>query len=534
MTVSNPRFQGTDDQPVQGRIKDASGGVNSRTNSADIADNQFEILYNVDIGVPGQTSCMPGSVLIGNDVGDASPLALHNFQIQGAGETDQLLMFETITLWKWTGSGSWGSLKADFPAGATKTGMISAKESGLTPDDVVIIQDGVNQAWRLDSDGNIEALGTTAGTASDSPPLSVVMCWYGNRVWVLKNDLLYFSSAYPAAYATAFDTVSDSFRIPVGPECALIPTRDTGIVVMGEREIWGIAPSIIPDPTADKPQPLITNHGIVSKGAFVNAGDDIYYFARDGFRSIKRTQQDKLSGGPELPISYNLKTEYEAINFKYIANLTMEYFDSKIFIAVPTGATTFDTWIYYPSSGGFSIKTGIAPTCWAKYRVDSAGDEVEERLYYGKAGKGKVYRAWYGFNDEGTTTANGTAINYQEESKSHDGGQPMIKKQGGELTIRAESGGNYDLSVYAQFDDAEYNLLGTLNLAGNTPVLPVNLPFTLANQNIVFKKFHLDRYGEWYNCQVKLIHNATKSSGLTVLDRQLLTYAKEYIHEEES
>lgn len=528
--INVPHYQGSDDTPILGEIKDASGGVNSRSNVADLLTGQFSVLNNIDISVLGKTSCRPGSVLIGNDVGAASPLCLHNFGIQG--DDDQLLMYENISVHKWLGSGNWTSLKADFTAGATEVGMCSVKESGLAPDDVVIVQNDVaaDHAWRVDSNGNWEDLGVTAGTGSDSPPKSTVMCWYGNRLLVLLNDLLYFSDAYPATYSTAFDTVSNSFRIPVGEERGLVPTRDTGVVVMGADAIWGIAPSVIPDPTTDKPQPLITNHGVVSKKGFVNAGEDIYYFARDGFRSIKRTIQDKLSGGPELPLSWNLKAEYENISFVYIERLTMEYFDSKVFIAVPTGASTFDTWIYFPATNAFTVMTGVAPRCWARYKVSG-----EERLYYGKHGDGKVFRAWYGYNDEGTTTTNGTAISYQEESVAGDCGQPMLRKQGGELTIRAEALGNIDLSIWVNFDNEGWNLLGVLNLSGGGFLtFPGTFPMIFTPAIKAFKKYHIDRYGPWYTIQIKITHNAQKSNDVAILERQLLTYLTEYIHEEES
>jgi len=53
---------------------------------------------------------------------------------------------------------------------------------------------------------------------------------------------------------------------------------------------------------------LITNMGVVSKKGAVAYGDNIYFFAQDGFRELKRTIQDKLQIGITYPISYRLKT----------------------------------------------------------------------------------------------------------------------------------------------------------------------------------------------------------------------------------
>jgi len=525
MTPFNVKFNSQDDQPIVIVRQNLSGGINSRQSANTIKDIEATVLYNVDIGIPGKAKKMPGSVLIGDDVGSNSILALHNYEIQG--ETDQLLMYEGVDLYYWLGAGNWVSLSSAFDVSVTEVGMISAKESGLAPDDIVIIQNGVDNAYRVDYQGNLQDLGSTAGTGEDSPPISTVMCWYGNRVWVLKDDLLYPSDAYSADYSTAFDTVGRSFRVPVGNEKGLVPTRDMGIIVMGENEIWSLAPSLVPDPSTDKPQPIITNRGVVSKKGWVNAGDDIYYFAQDGFRALKRTEQDKLQAGTEYPLSYFLKDEYERISWAYKDRICMEYFDNKIFIAVPTGVDTFDTWIYYTALKAFVIKQGWSPRCWAKYKIDG-----EEGLYYGKHGDGTVYKAWYGYTDEGTTTTDGVAINYQEEDREEDMGQPLVKKLGAIVGIKAQSSGNYDLSIYAAFDGGEYTLLGYFNLTGAFLSFPLSFPISFLPANVLSKKFHLDSYGPWITCKLKIVHNAVNGTNdIIILERSLSAYPLAYEEE---
>jgi len=528
MPIQDVRFvsniRNPDDAPLFVIRKDFSGGVNTRQHASMIGENQAETLYNVDLGVAGQSSKRAGSVLIGNDVGNVSPAALCNYTIQGG--TDQLLMFENTTLWKWEGSGNWASLKADFSA-STDVGILPCKESGLSPDDVVIVQNGTDNAFRIDSEGNIEDLGSTAGTGSDSPPKSTVMTWYNNRVWILKNDLLYFSDAYPASYSNVFDTVSNYYRIPVGSERKLMSTRDMGIVVMGEKGVWSLMPSSTPVAT-DQPQPLITNLGCVSKRGAVQYGDDIFFFAQDGLRGLKRTVQDKLQLGATYPISYALKTQFESISWAYISNLTMETFDNKIFIGVPTGATTYDTWVYYPSGNCFMIITGWSPTCWATYKVGG-----EERLYYGQVSQGKVYRGWYGYTDEGSTTTTGTKINYQEEGRKENLGQPLIKKLGGELEIEANTAGNYDIDTYISLDSAGYNFLGKLNLSGDNPVVGVAVVGdSLGNPSKVSKKFHFDNFGAWKEAQVKLQHDATNGEDtISIYSRVITAFPESYENE---
>jgi len=514
-----------DDSPLFVIRRDVSGGVNSRQHGSQINENQATVLYNVDIGTMGKASKRPGSLIIGDDKGSTTFADLHNYSRQGY--TDSLLAYNDINLIEWVGTGNWASVSASaFTTGQTDVNMLSAKESGLVPDDVILVTNGTDSIKRFHKDSTdvwaVQDLGTATG-ASASPPKTTVLAWYGNRIWALKNDLLYFSDAYDSDYSTAFDTVTNSYRIPVGAERGLVATRDTGIIVMGEDAIWGIAPSATPVAT-DKPEPLITNRGVVSKKAWVDAGDDIYYFSQDGFRALKRTIQDKLQGGVDYPISYYLKDEFARINFGYIDRLRMVYFDNKIFITVPTGTSTFDVWVYYPATQSFMVITGWEPREWEKYKVSG-----EERLYYAQHSDGKVYRAWYGYVDEGTTTTAGTAISYQEEGRKEDCQSPLVYKNAGEIEIRAIESGDYNVAVYASFDDADYNLLGYINLLGTFITFPTTFPLVFTENAIISKKFHLDSYGRWRTCRIKLLHSATNSSNeISILERSIITFPEIY------
>ena len=514
-----------DDQRLVVIKRDLSSGINTRVHPSQIPEKMAETLENVDIGTPGQRKKRPGSVLIGNDVGSDTPQALHNFEVQG--ETPQLVMYEDTHAWKWTGTGNWAALKTDFTTGSTDVGIISAKESGLTPDDVIIVQNGIDNAFRIDSDGNAQDLGATTGTGSDSPPKSTVMAWYNNRIWVLKDDLLYWSAAYSADYSTAFDDVADWFRIPVGDERGIAVTRDTGLVIMGDNAIWGLAPSNTPVNT-DQPQPLVSSVGVVSKKGWCVVADDIYFFAQDGLRSLKRTQQDKLQMGASYPLSYALKTEFDAIDWGYIDQLSMVYFDNKLFISVPTGASTYDTWVYYPAMNAFMTIDGWSPRCWAKYKVSG-----EENLYYGKQGDGTVYQAWNGYTDEGTTTSNGTTVTMTEVAREEDFGQPLTYKNGGVLELEANAAGNYDIDVYAAINGGSFTLLGSLTLSGSSaPVLPIALPFTLSDTLVLRENFHLEELGRFRTLQIKLINEDAATDDIIVYNYNITTFGEEYEDEQ--
>ena len=511
-------FKGEDDQSLYAIRRDLAGGINNRMSGTMIAENEGEQMQNVDLGIPGKRQRMPGSVLIGNDIGNADPLALGNFVING--QTDQLLLAENTTLWKWEGSGNWASVKADFSA-MTECSLTFGKESGLAPDDIVLVaNDAGDNVFRIDSGGAEQDLGDT----NTSPLKTTVNAWYRNRFWGLKDSLLAFSDAYAADYSAAFDRTTNVYRVPVGEERALLPTRDLGLVCVGAEEIWAIAPSATPVAT-DQPEPLLTGMGCVSKNGAVVAGDDIYFFAPDGLRALKRTIQDKLQVGASYPLSYNLKTEFGNIVWARISELSLEYFDNKIFCSVPVAAG-FATWVYFLATNSFATYEGIHPRCWSKYKVGG-----EQRVYYGKDGDGTVYQGWQGTTFEGTTDSNGTAIEYEEIGREEDLGQPLVYKSGGELEVRVRASGAYTINVSAQFDNSGWNLLGTINTAGNLVTFPIAFPVTFTDPNVVSEKFHIDGYGRWRTCQVKLYNNETGSSEIIILEHSIISFAEEYQNE---
>ena len=620
-------FTAPDDKPLSVVVSDLSGGVNTRLPADSIGDKQATALLNVSLDVAGEVTKRPGSVLIGNDVSNNGFVALHNYPIQG--ETDQLLGVEGANLRKWTGAGNWSSaIKSDFTAAQTDYGFVNCRQSGVTPDQVVIVQNGFDNPFLVD------AAGTVTDLLADhyySLPKTTVMGWHNNRVWALKNDMLYFSEAYPAQYqpdsaaitgdmstftgvsgdkikviidSTTYDDIdisactdidgvvaainavtggteasktaggylkitstdyglasittiadgtnteqtvvgdlftvaadrtdtgkapfalSDAFRVPVGEERGLASTRDMGIVVMGKEAIWCLNPSATPT-ASDKPEPLIPNMGVVSKKAWACVGDDIYFFSQDGLRAVKRTQQDKLQLGATYPVSYRLKTEFSRISWAYASRIALVYFDNKLFISVPTSSTAYDTWVYYPALDAFVIIQGYSPRCWSTYKVSN-----EERLYYGIEGDGKVYRAWYGYTDQGSTTTDGTAINLQEEGKEENFGYPLIKKSGGEVKIEAKKTGDYTISVYVSLDGDEYAKLGDMDIDQTYITFPTTFPASFPLLNRITETFHLDEYGEFKTLKLKIVHNDTNSTDITIYKRNVITFPCEYESEE--
>jgi hypothetical protein len=524
MVKNNPNLQvaTTDDQPLFVNRRDYGGGINTAQHAQHLADNQAVILQNVDITIPSERRKRLGIDLIANDVGDVPVLAGHNFVVQSG--TDQMLMYTGDKFYKWTGTGNWVNLSShasfsSLMSGASQVSFISAKESGLSPDDIVLFYNGRNNVLRLDSTGAYRDL----GNGSTSPPLTQVMAWYGNRVWGLKNEQLYFSDAYDADYATAFDRTANWFRIPVGQEMGLIPTRDMGLVVFGLNAVASFYPSVVPAAT-DQYQIITSSIGCIAQKSIVQVADDIYWLSQEGIRSLKRTEQDKLQMHSSLPVSFPNKDEFDIISWAYVSKACAVYFDNKYIVSLPvnSSATNNRVWVYYPATNGWTTITGWNVAGWVKYKI--AG---KEELYYVDATDSRAYKAFSGYDD------NGTLIAYSEEGKEEDFGQPLVNKNGGVLEVEATgTGGTYTLTVYASVDGGAYTQLGTAALySASAPDLPVSLPFYLGGDVLSRQKFHLDTLGDFRTLKIKITNNDLNTGLIKILGHNITTFVEEYRNE---
>lgn len=504
-----------DDPRLYAIRRDISLGVNNRQHGSVIKDNQVALLYNADINIPGQSRKRPGNTSA-EDLGDANA-GTGAYGFEPTGGTNELLVTHGAKLEGYTGSGTFAEHKTDFTTNL-QTQIFKVFKSG-GDGDVAVVQNGTDNAFEMQQDHTMVDLGATTGTGSDSPPKSTANAFFRGRWWVQKANKLYFSVAYPSDYSTAFDDVTDWYSIPVGDEKAIVPIRNTGLIVLGSDSIYGLNPSVTPAATdaADK----ILDIGCVAGKTAIQVADDVFFLASDGVRALFRTQQDKIQLGQSFPLSYSLKDEFDTINWAQISKACAVHFDGKYFIALPTSSSTYNNqvWVFYTALQSWSVITGWNVGVWAVVTFNG-----QDKLYYIDALEDVVYQAWTGYSD------NGTAINYQEEGRKEDFQQPLQYKVGGEVEVVAKATGNYDIVVSIRLDDNDYQTLGTLNITGNAPVLPItSLPFTLAESDKIYGKWHLDSLGKFRQAQLKIQHNDTNGTDdVVVYERSIITNLEEY------
>jgi hypothetical protein len=471
------------------------------------------VLTNIDLIVPAQRSKRLGYTIIADDIGSDPAKVLMDFARQG--DTDYLLQADSTNIRSWTYNATvWTSLATISTT--TLSGYIPAKGSGLTPDDILIFQNGTDNAKRIHIASNETVDIQDLGDTNTSPEKTTVMAWYGNRVWTLKNDKLGYSDAYDDDYSGAFDRATNWFRVPVGQEKALVATRDLGIVCFGKDEIWSVIPSPTPVAT-DSVQPIITSYGCVAGATAVVVGDDIYWLAPDGVRALKRTAQDKLQAGASYPLSYQLRNEFNDISWAYAEKACAVYYDNRYMLALPVGGSTYNNkvWVYYPATSGWSV-WDLNVGSWAVHTVNG-----KDLLYFSDSNNGVVYQMFSGKTD------NGDAIAMTEESREYDLGQKQVEKTGGWVEVEAASSGDSNsLSVSISLDGGAYSSLGTMNLESSTaPTLPISLPFELSDVVKVREKFHLDHLGPWRTIKVKIENTDANVDEIRIDSVNLVAFA---------
>lgn len=507
------RMVAEDEEYLYVHRRDFSGGKNTRQHPSRISDNQVETIENFDISIPGQLSKTSGTTLV-EDLGANPGTGALGFEPRAG--INELLVIEGTNLQGYTGSGPFTLHDSGFTTGLQTT-MVKATCSGANGD-VVIISNGTDNVHQMLQDHTVTDLGDT----NTDCPKTRVLTFFRNRLWALRNNLLYWSDAIPSTYDGAFDRTANNYNITVGEERALLGLRDLGLICRrrGNRRIYAVNGI---GTNTDKPEKIL-DIGCVSNDTACIVGDDVYFLSSDGVRGVFRTQQDKLQLGQTYPLSYVLKDEFDLINWSQIAKAKAIYHDNKYILALPTSSSTYNNkvWVYYPAINAWQIINGMNVGAWGK--VKFGGQEI---LYYIDSVDGSVYRAFTG------TTYNNTAIESRIISREEDAGHPLQYKNGGEIEIEAQtSGSSTTLTVSIAIDGGGFNVAGTVDLTSpNAPVLPIDLPFYLADNFIVRKKFHLDTLGRWRTIQIMIENNEANTDPIIIYAYSIVTFLDKYENE---
>ncbi len=473
-----------DDPFIPHRNRSIDGGINNWGEVTDIKDNQASYLTDVDIDSPGLRKKRLGYAQVGDTIGTSIIGGLNRFAPAGGTE---LLMIEIAgTVYTWDGSAATLS--------SSKAGLASVEQTRFVP--------AYNRLFRLAQGENVWSFDgstwTDEGNADTNVPRGLLGIWTSNNRFLVARTTTYPDYVYYSASINpqSFIRSTNAHKLAAGdnsPIFGMLEWTNYDVIVWKKNRILALTIS----DTTPANWPIYTvaqDIGCVAPDSVANLGEDVLFLDIDGVRSLVQSAQDKKRGG-SLPLSMAIKWWIDKINWQYAYKACAKVWNNRYMLAVPMDTSTYNNYVlvYNQLTNGWTVYSNWNVNCWAQ-----ADFGTTDKLYFGNSNaNGKVYRGGYGTNDDGT------AITSHEETKALDFGDPAVDKIGGSFELEAKTDGGTNLSIYASVNEGGWTLLGTLDLTGTGPKLPISLPFTLVAENIIRTKVTIQNLGRFRNIKFK-------------------------------
>lgn len=495
------------------RIDRFEGGMVSNYLADILSSNQGASMVNVRIDQIGRLSKRKGQTLFNTDVGNTAftgmgrfdPDATTSYLVVASGTNVARAQVEDHT---WTAASATGI----FTTGKN-TEFVQAN-------DLLFILNGFdNTAWY-----NSSSL-IMGSSYPSSPPTATTGTWLRNYLFLAgattENDWIYVSNNLNPKVFNADDIIKintgDGQKIQ-----HLEAYRLNEVVVYKERSVFVLDITGSPPSTCTTDcwtvQPITTTIGTIAPRSVVSLGNDQWFLSSEpiAIRSLVRSSFDKILvdmvSSPIQDIFDGTSGDF-AINRTHISKAAGVLFDNKYLLAIPTGTSTVNNTVvvYDFTVKGWYIITGWYPADWGVFDND---------LYMIDANDGRVVKCFSGTTGDlprgpgfvNSASVPSVGINFQYVSPNIDFDNPENSKIMDALETTFEATGNYTATVELSLDDSDFATLGTVNLAGDSRVLPADLPFSLANAGVARKTFHTQKYGRWRKAKVKVSNAASQET----------------------
>jgi len=500
-----------------GLSRRAITGMNSNVHPSLIGPTQCEQLINADLVQLGRTKKRDGFAVAGNLVTVAPFTALARFNPYGG--TDGMLGIEGINLRHWLGTGNWS---ASDDAGFT-TGLYTKI---LIGNDIALILNGTENVHTVAPNWDVADL----GDANTSPPKGTVGCWLKDRWFIADKGIVYFSDVGVQTFLR--DT--NYFRVSVGDNddiTNLVPFRNNELIIFKEHSTWLLQMDNNSTPlTQWDLKPIDTEIGCISREAAIKVGNDIFFFASDGVRSLKRNEQDKVSS-IQVPLSDDIHSGYiDTINWTYKNLIRAVSYQNRVIFSIPyDDATTCDKLLVYflhsnPQLNGWSMwetEVGAFVGAFAK-----SLDGNNEKLYFAApAYYSQMFEMFSGDTDWGT------GISYTEKGRIEDlteEGLTGNQKYAKSFMIKGNAASECTAILEMSIDEGAFQEIAEINMNTNAPYLPIDLTFVINDRTITLEKFSLDELEHFYSIQYKITQAYGKSQPLKFFERQYVLATERY------
>jgi len=483
-----------DDQLYRIHINSFSAGMNSYDLPNIIEANQGQLVQNVALSRRGRLSKRKGVDLFAQDLGSENFTGIGRFTPSST--NDFLMVASDGIVHRSTTAASWVTINPASPLSTT------ADIEFIQADKLLIILDGTNYPPYYDGTTYTESDETSA-----SPPITKCGAWFKNYLFLangsVEHDWVWFSNNL----APVQFTVGDVFPVNTGDGQQiqwLKPFKLNELIIYKERSIWVL------DITGATPlvdwtlQPIIEDIGLIAPRTVVQISNDHWFLSSEpiGVRSLIRTDFDKIKASL---ISTPIQDIFDGtgdltINRTYIHQASATFFDNKFLLSIPTGTSLINNTVvvFDLITNAWYLITGWYVEDWQIF---------DNKLYFIDSSDGRVLRAFYSNNDiaSGPVVTTGiqdaspitVGVEMRWESKAFDFESPELYKLPDALDVVAESSGDYDFEVFTNVDGEGWVSAGTMNLAADSPNLPINLPFLLETEGQARKTFQIQSIGEF-------------------------------------
>ena len=472
-------------------------GMNSFDNNTVIDDTKCADIQNGLLTEAGLIVKRNGLTELGTTVtGATSCLGLGRLETAG---TLEIFRVERTNLYHLLGS-TWTNLKSNLTTGLE---TVFEQANSLT-----FLSNGTDNVFSINTSLTI----TDEGNTNADPPLATILEFHDNRMFAGgvsgNEDLVYFSDvADPQSWDRAVNNFK-AWKGAKGDVTSLKSFKEKQLVIYKEDAI------LILDTSGANPlndwqltvfNPII---GCPAGRTVANVGNDHIFLAKDGVRILSRSEFDTVQAGV---ISREIQDIIDTINWNAITTSRAVFFDNKYILSIPTGISTVpnEVVIYDTLATLEAGRRGIPGNSWVRV-PDGTWDlnnfvvsrfNTEPELIGGTTADGKIHKVLQGTDDDGTTIA--LNVNFKNEGINGVDQDMYISH----IFARALGGEAGALQFFYNINSssAEATRPSSLDTAGSTPVLPIDLPFDLNDATTVDDELYIKSRGK--TCQISMIHN---------------------------
>ena len=498
-------------------------GQNDKDEPDAIGLQRAKLVQNAIITKSGVISTRPGSTLVADDKGANAIDGLSHFNVEGGSNFQ--VMEANGTVYHRTAGNNWTTSKTGLTGGIPAVHIIAGKK--------LFRSNGIDNVFTWDG-----STWTDEGNGNTDPPRFHFGIYHQNRLIVGRNDdsLVHFSDVLATQTFDRSANVHKPSDQDNGTGRALIelPLTTNNAFIYFKDNASYLFDSSSTTPADWKIVVVDLIHGLAATRAVVAIGSGplqggILYLSREGsetavnrylIRSIIKSGNDAVAPGRIVSNDLILND----INPSQVHKAVATFFNNKFMLAYASGSSSFnnkivvlDLDVSIPDDQDYKWQeyTGWNAAIFATFIESSV-----EYLYFGEASADSiVLQAYNGTSD------NGTSIVTKVTGRAEDGDFPEINKTWEFIEVFFRSTDDSLATVRVIFDDGTATELGTVNLLGSGPTLPINLPFNLSAAARIKAKFPLDTQIS-RTAQIEVEHSGSNNTKMDYLGYVLIGWAE--------